>query len=487
MEKLLSRDEFREQVFSRDNHMCVVCGNKEKLDAHHIIERRLFTEEDQKGGYFLSNGATLCDPTCHMKAETTEISPEYLREIIGITHTILPNHLYDDFEYTKWGDIILGNGMRLKGELFYDESVQKIIQPFIHLYSKYWKHPRLHHLPWSDSLTSDDRILPSIDHFVGKEVLVTTKEDGEQCLSGETLIHTNVGTIMIKEACERNDVLEVLSYDHKQGIVTMQPILAKKVSDNSSEVEWFEIETEDGKLIRVTGNHLIFVPEYGCYRRVDDLKEGEEVFSHNDNSIKLTKIEIKRIDNNSKLYDIQVSENSNYFAGNILVHNSTIYNDYTHARSIDGPSHASRNLLKSWASTWQYGLSDNQRICGENVYAQHSIKYDENNPRPHHFMGFSMWEDGKCLSWDETLENFSILGITPVTQLYRGVFDENLIRSLYNDSLWDTMEGYVVRIVDSFEYKDFKTSVAKYVRKNHVQTAKHHWRSQKVIPNVFRG
>lgn len=36
--KLLSRDDFREGVFLRDNHQCVICKEPGK-DAHHIIER----------------------------------------------------------------------------------------------------------------------------------------------------------------------------------------------------------------------------------------------------------------------------------------------------------------------------------------------------------------------------------------------------------------------------------------------------------------
>jgi 5-methylcytosine-specific restriction endonuclease McrA len=56
---LLTRDEFRKQVFERDNYRCVICGAKNgdkhvKLDAHHIIERRLWAD----GGYYLENGAT---------------------------------------------------------------------------------------------------------------------------------------------------------------------------------------------------------------------------------------------------------------------------------------------------------------------------------------------------------------------------------------------------------------------------------------------
>jgi 5-methylcytosine-specific restriction endonuclease McrA len=41
MNKLLTRDEFREAVFARDKHKCVFCGSP-AVDAHHILERRLF-------------------------------------------------------------------------------------------------------------------------------------------------------------------------------------------------------------------------------------------------------------------------------------------------------------------------------------------------------------------------------------------------------------------------------------------------------------
>ena len=45
------------------------------------------------------------------------------------------------------------------------------------------------------------------------------------------------------------------------------------------------------------------------------------------------------------------------------------------------------------------------------------------------------------------------------------------------------VEGFVVRNVDSFAYEDFSKNVAKYVRKNHVQTDEHwtkNWQPNKV-------
>lgn len=163
--------------------------------------------------------------------------------------------------------------------------------------------------------------------------------------------------------------------------------------------------------------------------------------------------------------------------------NSTVYQKYYHAQSLETESHPSRDQLKAFIATWQQGLRDNERVCGENIYAQHSIIYDSTNPLPHFFLGFSMWQNDICLSVDETLENFAILGITPVKTLYQGIWDEEVIRSLYLDEFRHKTEGYVVRVADSFRYGEFAHSVAKFVRHGHVQTNKH-WKTQPVIPNV---
>lgn len=120
-EKLLSRDDFRSGVFARDGHRCVICKGP-AVDAHHILERRLF----DSGGYYLSNGASLCEDH-HLKAEMTVISVEDLREAAGIAKWTIPSHLYGDQRYDKWGNPVMPNGQRLKGELFWDESVQKVL------------------------------------------------------------------------------------------------------------------------------------------------------------------------------------------------------------------------------------------------------------------------------------------------------------------------------------------------------------------------
>lgn len=182
--KLLSRDEFRNAVFERDKHLCVICGEPVK-DAHHILERRLF----ENGGYFIENGSSLCEKH-HIMAEETTLSCDEIRNKCGIETIVLPDHLYSDYNYDKWSNIILPSGQRLKGELFHDESVQKILKQgdVLHLFQKYVKYPRTYHVHWS-KMGKDDRQLANDDCFKGKRVIASLKMDGEGTSMYRDYIH----------------------------------------------------------------------------------------------------------------------------------------------------------------------------------------------------------------------------------------------------------------------------------------------------------
>lgn len=164
--------------------------------------------------------------------------------------------------------------------------------------------------------------------------------------------------------------------------------------------------------------------------------------------------------------------------------NTTMYSDYFHARSVDGRTHPSR----SWAKRLHAGFAGDiplmWRVCAENLYAKHSIAYDE---LPSYLMGFSVWNDRNvALSWDDTLEWFELLGIEPVPVIYDGIFDEKAIRSLWDDMDWEHDEGYVLRVADEIGYGEFRSKVAKFVRKGHVQTNKHWMHGQPVVPNKLK-
>lgn len=340
-EKLLTRTDFREGVFARDDHKCVFCGEP-AVDAHHILERRLFSG-DQQGGYFLSNGASVCEKH-HLECEMTLISVEDVREACGITKPTIPDHLYDDHIYDKWGNVVLPNGQRMMGELFLDESVQKILGKggVLGDFTEYVKQQRTFHMTFSPGIHDDDKALKSMDIYEGEEVVLTIKMDGE---------------------------------------------------------------------------------------------------------------------------------------------NTAMYPRYIHARSIDGRSHPSRDWVKQFHSTIAYNIPEGFRIYGENVYAQHSIVYDDLET---YFYGFHMWERLTCLSWDETLEYFELIGITPVKVLYRGIYDEKAIKAEIAKLDLTKNEGVFMRKARAFTYAEYRSCTCKWVRSGHVQTNKHWMYGQRVIPNALK-
>lgn len=153
---------------------------------------------------------------------------------------------------------------------------------------------------------------------------------------------------------------------------------------------------------------------------------------------------------------------------------TSFYNDHIHARSINSGYHPSRTWVQNLHGNIKYKLDENQRICGENMFWVHSIIYTS---LPSYFLMFNFWEDDLCLSWDDTVNVAKNLDLSMVPELYRGIFDEDIIKDLYNDSMCDTVEGYVVRVIDSFTRDEFNQSIAKFVRKDHVQTDEHWLRS----------
>ena len=162
--------------------------------------------------------------------------------------------------------------------------------------------------------------------------------------------------------------------------------------------------------------------------------------------------------------------------------NTTLYPDHLHARSLDSRHHPSRTWVKQWHQTLAHDIPQGWRICGENLYAQHSVSYTQLDS---YFYGFSLWNaQNICLSWAETCEWFALLGICTPTVLYQGLWDEAECRRLQVDT--QVMEGYVVRLTERFAYAEFATSVAKWVRAQHVQTTQH-WMFAEVVPNQLRG
>ncbi len=164
--------------------------------------------------------------------------------------------------------------------------------------------------------------------------------------------------------------------------------------------------------------------------------------------------------------------------------NTTFYRDYIHARSVDGGNHFTRDWVKGLWSQISHNIPEGWRVCGENLFAKHSIFYDDLST---YFMAFSIWNDKNvCLSWDDTKEWYDLIGVQSVPVLYDGIFDQKKIQALWNKDNWTNSEGYVIRVADEIPYSEFRYKVGKFVRKNHVQTVKHWMHGQRIEQNGLR-
>ena len=134
--------------------------------------------------------------------------------------------------------------------------------------------------------------------------------------------------------------------------------------------------------------------------------------------------------------------------------NTTMYSDHIHARSVSSRSHPSRNWVKSFHGSLAHNIPPGWRICGENVFAQHSIKYTNLKS---YFYAFSIWNDkNMCLDWDSTVEWSELLGLELVPVIYRGVFDKKAIEASWKAcNEREVSEGYVVRLISEFPYTAF--------------------------------
>lgn len=161
--------------------------------------------------------------------------------------------------------------------------------------------------------------------------------------------------------------------------------------------------------------------------------------------------------------------------------NTTIHSEGTHARSVDSKHHPSRDWLKGYAASISPQLDPCERICGEYMYARHSIAY---STLPSYFMGFGWFVDDELQSWSDTIQRFEQLEIIPVPTLYHGPFHQGLIEQIVDQIDLSVQEGFVLRSADVVSSTDFSVLVGKFVRKHHVQTSKH-WMHSTLIKNTL--
>jgi len=221
----------------------------------------------------------------------------------------------------------------------------------------------------------------------------------------------------------------------------------------------------------------------------------------------------KLVNHESKRYDIETKNNHNFYANDILVHNSSLSQYGLFARSRTAPT---KNPWAQWLKPkWDSIKNDlkdfDLEICGENMYGEHSIIY---SALQEHFYVFGVrnMKHDVFLSWEETEYWAKMFDFLTVPVLFRvdsaNWRVENTLRvqqpqtiediindlmtytsHLSNDRIFESpKEGVVARIQEEFPNDMFYNSVYKYVRAKHVKTDEHwskNWRRAKLESEIL--
>jgi hypothetical protein len=130
--------------------------------------------------------------------------------------------------------------------------------------------------------TDEERIQNLIDNyeFYRRWYIWTATEKLDGCLDEKTILETEDGEKTIKEICETRYSRKVKTFNLETQKEEFRKILGYSIKEPTSH-QWFEIELDNGKKIKITGNHKVWMPELLCWRRVDELVGNEEFLLKN--------------------------------------------------------------------------------------------------------------------------------------------------------------------------------------------------------------
>lgn len=155
-------------------------------------------------------------------------------------------------------------------------------------------------------------------HYDEESNVMGKHNAGGQCLSKDVLVETKNHGFKRIEDVEEGDL--ILGYKESRDRVEYTRVLNKWYTSKEKQRR---IDTNK-KSVKASNDHTIFCDSYDSVKeiRVSDLKEDHTLLTHNYSNIEATQVEkISNIENSTELVDIETNL-GNFFANDLLVHNS---------------------------------------------------------------------------------------------------------------------------------------------------------------------
>ena len=104
-------------------------------------------------------------------------------------------------------------------------------------------------------------------HRIHSDSLISCTYKLHGCVSEDTIINTDQGDFTIKFIVDNKLNVNIKAFDTETNQVVYVPIDAYYLLKNDG--EWYEIELENGTILKITGNNPVWLPELNCYRKAE--------------------------------------------------------------------------------------------------------------------------------------------------------------------------------------------------------------------------
>ena len=123
-----------------------------------------------------------------------------------------------------------------------------------------------------------DKFMLDVRMTITKDTQFVVTEKAHGCLDGDTMIMTReFGEVPINYIVDNQINCHVLSYNIETNEKEWDEVtnFQNVVNDDK---EWYELELDDGTVVKITGNHKIWIEDMKEYVSVDDLIGKNDVF-----------------------------------------------------------------------------------------------------------------------------------------------------------------------------------------------------------------